>query len=180
MHKPKELVDTMGRWVTFSLSHYTRKTLQRPLGRIGWLARRGLSADCFLACAHTWLRLGPLLARSVPFAVCRPKGQRSASTLMVLRARLCEGVSLLGCGARRALPSTGARRGSGVSSRLSCLGLCALDVARSSSCRHADLVIPPTASRQRPWTPPSLRRWWSEAPRAPLAGALLQGGGGGA
>ena len=39
---------------------------------------------------------------------------------------------------------------------------------------------PPTASRQRPWTPLSLRRWWSRAPRAPLAGALLQGGGGGA
>ena len=36
---------------------------------------------------------------------------------------------------------------------------------------------PPTASRQRRWTPPSLRRWWSRAPRAPLAGALLQSGG---
>ena len=38
---------------------------------------------------------------------------------------------------------------------------------------------PPTASRQWPWTPPSLRRWWSRAPRALLVGALLRGGGGG-
>ena len=38
---------------------------------------------------------------------------------------------------------------------------------------------PPTASHQRPWTPPSLRRWCSRAPKAPLAGALLQGGAGG-
>ena len=37
---------------------------------------------------------------------------------------------------------------------------------------------PPTASRRRPWTPPLWRRWGSRAPRAPLAGALLQGGGG--
>ena len=36
---------------------------------------------------------------------------------------------------------------------------------------------PPTASRRRPWTPPLWRRWGSRAPRAPLAGALLQGGG---
>ena len=28
---------------------------------------------------------------------------------------------------------------------------------------------PHTASREGPWTPPSLRRWWSRAPRAPLA-----------
>ena len=38
---------------------------------------------------------------------------------------------------------------------------------------------PPTASRRRPWTPPLWRWWRSRAPRAPLAGALLQGGGGG-
>ena len=38
---------------------------------------------------------------------------------------------------------------------------------------------PPTASRRRPWTPPLWRRWRSRAPRAPLAGALLPGGGGG-
>ena len=38
---------------------------------------------------------------------------------------------------------------------------------------------PPTASRQRRWTPFSLRRWWSRLPREPLAGALLQEGGGG-
>ena len=37
----------------------------------------------------------------------------------------------------------------------------------------------PTASRRRPWTPPLWRRWRSRAPRAPLAGALLPGGGGG-
>ena len=37
---------------------------------------------------------------------------------------------------------------------------------------------PPTASRRRPWTPPLWRRWGSRAPTAPLAGALLQGGGG--
>ena len=37
---------------------------------------------------------------------------------------------------------------------------------------------PPTASRQRRWTPLSSRRW-SKAPRALLARALLQGGGGG-
>ena len=37
---------------------------------------------------------------------------------------------------------------------------------------------PPTASRRRPWTPPLWRRWTSRAPRAPLAGALLPGGGG--
>ena len=37
---------------------------------------------------------------------------------------------------------------------------------------------PPTASRRRPWTPLLWRRWRSRAPRAPLAGALLPGGGG--
>ena len=37
---------------------------------------------------------------------------------------------------------------------------------------------PPAASRRRPWTPRLWRRWRSRAPRAPLAGALLQGGGG--
>ena len=140
-HKPEGLADTMGRWVTFSLSYYTRKTLQRLIGRNGWLARPGLSAGCFLAVAHTWLRLGPLLARSVPLPYVgdfwrrslgrvgggsrsRPKGRRSASTLMLLLARLCEWVSFLGCGARRALPSAGTHRGSVVSSRRSCLGLC--------------------------------------------------------
>ena len=37
---------------------------------------------------------------------------------------------------------------------------------------------PPTASGQRQWAPLSSTRW-SRAPRAPLAGALLQVGGGG-
>ena len=37
---------------------------------------------------------------------------------------------------------------------------------------------PPTASRRRPWTPPLWRRRGSRAPRIPLAGALLKGGGG--
>ena len=37
---------------------------------------------------------------------------------------------------------------------------------------------PPEGSRRRPWTPPLWRRWGSRAPRAPLAGALLKGGGG--
>ena len=36
---------------------------------------------------------------------------------------------------------------------------------------------PATASRRRLWTPPLWRRWGSRAPRAPLAGALLKGGG---
>ena len=36
---------------------------------------------------------------------------------------------------------------------------------------------PPTASRRRPLTPPLWRRCTSRAPRAPLAGALLPGGG---
>ena len=40
-----------------------------------------------------------------------------------------------------------------------------------------DVRSPPAASRRRPWTPPCLKRW-CRAPRAPLAGALLQGGGG--
>ena len=43
----------------------------------------------------------------------------------------------------------------------------------------APAVPPPIASRRRPWTPPLWRRWGSRAPRALLAGALLQGGGGG-
>ena len=42
----------------------------------------------------------------------------------------------------------------------------------------APAIPPPTASRRRPWTPPLWRRSGSRAPRAPLAGALLQGGGG--
>ena len=42
----------------------------------------------------------------------------------------------------------------------------------------APAVPPPTASRPRPWTPPLWRRWGSRASRAPLAGALLHGGGG--
>ena len=36
---------------------------------------------------------------------------------------------------------------------------------------------PPTASRRRRWTPTSWRRR-SRAPKAPLAGVVLQGGGG--
>ena len=51
-HKPEGLADIVGRWVTFSLGHYTRKPLQRLLGRIGWLARPGFSAGCFLAGAR--------------------------------------------------------------------------------------------------------------------------------
>ena len=38
---------------------------------------------------------------------------------------------------------------------------------------RAPAVPLPPASRQQPWTPPSVRRWWSRALRAPLAGALL-------
>ena len=41
----------------------------------------------------------------------------------------------------------------------------------------APQYLPPTASRQWQWTP-ILWRQWSRAPRAPRAGALLQGGGG--
>ena len=70
-HKPKGLGDIVGRWVTFSLGHYTRKPLQRLLGRIGWLARPGFSAGCLLAGARAWLRLGLPSARCVLFAVCR-------------------------------------------------------------------------------------------------------------
>ena len=36
---------------------------------------------------------------------------------------------------------------------------------------------PPHRLKRRPWTPPLWRRWGSRAPGAPLAGALLQGGG---
>ena len=68
---PEGLADIVGSWVAFSLSHYTRKPLQRLLGRIGWVARPGFSAGCFLVGARAWLRLGPPSAHWVPFAVCR-------------------------------------------------------------------------------------------------------------
>ena len=93
-HTPKGLADLVGRWVTFTLAHYTRKPLQRLLGRIGWLACPGFSTGCFLACARAWLCLGPPSARCVPFAVSRG-----------LAGNRCRGQGVGAAGDRRALDS---------------------------------------------------------------------------
>ena len=69
-HEPEGLADIVGRWVAFTLSHYTHKPVQRLIGHIGWLARLGFSARCFLAGVRTCLRLGPPSARCAPFAMC--------------------------------------------------------------------------------------------------------------
>ena len=58
-HKPEWLADIVGRWVAFSLSCYTHKPLQRLVACIGWLARPGFPAGCFLMGAQAWLRVGP-------------------------------------------------------------------------------------------------------------------------
>ena len=140
-HKPEGLADIVGRWVTFSLGHHTRKPLQRLLGRIGWLARQGFSAGCFLAGARAWLRLGPPSACCVPFAVFRGlleaiaagagggnrkqlKGQQSVYTLTPRNAPSSQVVSLWGYGAPRALQSAGAPHGSVASNPLSGMVLC--------------------------------------------------------
>ena len=139
-HKPEGLADIVGRWVTFSLGHYTRKPLQRLLGRIGWLARPGFSAGCFLAGARAWLRLGPPSARCVPFAVCRglleaiaaggrgwePQATEGPAIRVYTDAAECPvppGGFFVG-GAPRALRSAGAPHGSVASSPLSCMVLC--------------------------------------------------------
>ena len=70
-HKPEGLADVASRRVVFILSHYTLKPLRQLLRRIEWLARPRFCVGCFLAGAHTWLRLGPPLAHCVPFAMCR-------------------------------------------------------------------------------------------------------------
>ena len=67
-HKPGGLAD---KWLHVILSRYTRKLLQRLLGRTGWLAHPGSSVGCFLARVWAWLHLGGPTARSIPFAVCR-------------------------------------------------------------------------------------------------------------
>ena len=138
-HKPEGLADILGRWVAFSLFHYTPKPLQRLLGHIGWLARPGFSAGCFLTGARAWLRLGPPSAHCVPFAVCRglleaiaaggrgwePQPTEGPAICVYTDAAACPcapgGIFVEG-EARRALSSAGARSGSIASSPLSCSG----------------------------------------------------------
>ena len=142
-HKPEGLADIVGRWVTFSLGHYTRKPLQRLLGRIGWLVRPGFSAGCFLAGARAWLCMGPSSARCMPFVVCRglleaiaaggrggsrrrPRVRRSGCTLTRRNAPSRQVGFLWGYGALRAPLSAGAPHGLMPSNLLNWMVLCVL------------------------------------------------------
>ena len=83
LHRTRQFVKTMRRWVAFSLSPYTRKPLQRLLGCIGWLGAgvAGLPSRqgaCLRGHAHgfAW---EPPSAHCVPFAVCRGLLEAAAS-----------------------------------------------------------------------------------------------------
>ena len=158
-HKPEGLVDIVGRWVAFSLSRNTRKPLQRLLGRIGWLARPGFSAGCFLAGAQAWLRLGSPSAHCVPFAVCRGLLEAIAAGTRGWEPQPTEGLAIRVYNDVAAYPCAPGGFFVGVWSSegpvirrcpqwingqqsAELFGvLCVLDVARGSSCRHVDLVM---------------------------------------
>ena len=127
--------------------------------RIGWRARPGFSARCFLAGAHVWLRLGPPFARCVPFAACRglleaiaagDRGWEQQPTegpaiRVYTDAAICPCAlggffggkwSLEGPAFRNCPQWVGGQQSAGLFGVV-----CALDVARSYGCRHLDLVM---------------------------------------
>ena len=142
-HKPAGLADIVGRWVTFSLGHYTQKPLQRLLGRIGWLTRLAFPLDVSSrvhAHGFVWVRLLPVASRlprvGASWRRSRPgaggasrrrlKDQRSGYTLTLRNAPSRQVVFLWGYGAPRFLRSAGAPHGLLPSNPLSYMVLCVL------------------------------------------------------
>ena len=156
--KLEGLADIVGRWVPFTLGHYTRKPLHRLLGRIGWLARLRFSAGCFLAGARAWLRLGPPSACCVLFAVCRGLLEAIAAGGRGWETQATEGPAIrvytdaAECPVAPGGFFVGVWRSEGRAIRrcppwvftqqsAELYGVvCALDVAGSAGCRHVDLV----------------------------------------